>query len=118
MTDRTPTTLFDCTCLPLNRRLMAHLLKVDERSVHEQDCVERAVSEARAAGAPLGAEVERLRRIETAARRLPAPDLDARRRRYTIASDEPDFDALRAALEEPTPMGYVPASGDDSEPFR
>jgi len=38
MTDRTPTTLFDCTCLPLNRRL----------SVHEQGCVERAVSEARA----------------------------------------------------------------------
>ena len=26
--------------------------------------------------------------------------------------------AIRAALEEPTPMGYVPASGDDSEPWR
>jgi len=48
MTDRTPTTLFDCTCLPLNRRLLAHLLKVDEGSVHEQGCVERAVAEARA----------------------------------------------------------------------
>ena len=45
---RTPTTLFDCTCLPLNRRLMAHLLKVDEGSVHEQGCVERAVAEAHA----------------------------------------------------------------------
>ena len=53
------------------------------------------------ARAPLEAEIERLRRIETAARRLPAPDLDAKRRRYTIASDEPDFHALRAALEEP-----------------
>ena len=35
-----------CTCLPLNSRLMAHLLKVDQGSVHEQDCVERAVAEA------------------------------------------------------------------------
>jgi hypothetical protein len=39
----------DCTCLPLNRRLMAHLLKVDEGSVHEQGCVERAVAAARVA---------------------------------------------------------------------
>jgi len=55
------------------------------------------------ARAPLEAEIARLRAIESAARRLPAPDLDAKRRRYTIASDEPDFHALRAALEEPTP---------------
>lgn len=31
-----------CTCLPLNRRLMAHLLMVTEGSVHEQGCWERA----------------------------------------------------------------------------
>jgi hypothetical protein len=47
MTDKPPAP--DCTCLPLNRRLMAHLLKVDEGSVHEQDCVERAVAAARVA---------------------------------------------------------------------
>jgi len=63
-------------------------------------CVEHGEAEARA---PLEAEIARLRAIESAARRLPAPDLDAKRRRYTIASDEPDFHALRAALEEPTP---------------
>lgn len=34
---------FTCTCLPLNRKLIAHLLKVDEGSVHEQGCVERAI---------------------------------------------------------------------------
>jgi hypothetical protein len=31
-----------CTCLPLNARLMAHLLKVDVGSVHEQGCWESA----------------------------------------------------------------------------
>lgn len=34
----------ECTCLPLNRRLMARLLKVDEGSVHEQGCWERAAA--------------------------------------------------------------------------
>ena len=55
------------------------------------------------ARAPLEAEIERLRRIETAARNLLAPDLDAIGRQYHISSTEPDFLALRAALEEPTP---------------
>jgi len=41
-----PTT--PCTCLPLNRRLMATLLKVEEGSVHEQGCVENAVAAYRA----------------------------------------------------------------------
>ena len=30
----------------------------------------------------------------------------------------PDETFTIASREEPTPMGYVPASGDDSEPFR
>lgn len=35
---------FACTCTPLNRRLMAHLLKVTPGSVHEQGCLDRAVA--------------------------------------------------------------------------
>jgi hypothetical protein len=41
------TEAFTCTCTPLNRRLMAHLLKVDEGDVHEHGCVERAAAQAR-----------------------------------------------------------------------
>lgn len=37
-----------CTCTPLNRKLMAYLLNVDEGSVHEQACVENAAAEAAA----------------------------------------------------------------------
>jgi len=56
-----------------------------------------------AASIALEAEIARLRRIETAARNLLAPDLDAIGRQYHISSTEPDFLALRAALrEEPT----------------
>jgi hypothetical protein len=47
-----------CTCLPLNRKLMALLLKVDEGSVHEQGCVEYAVAAERER---IAGEVERLR---------------------------------------------------------
>lgn len=37
-----------CTCTPLNRRLMAHLLGIEEGAVHEQGCLDRAVAELRA----------------------------------------------------------------------
>jgi len=106
MTDRTPTTLFDCTCLPLNRRL----------SVHEQGCVERAVSEARAAALlEVRAAIVEAMLVENQNRGA----VKERQRILRWLDGEPSTaDQLRAALEEPTPMGYVPASGDDSEPFR
>ena len=46
MSDPTPLPDAVCTCLPLNRKLMAHLLGVAEGSVHEQACWERAARSA------------------------------------------------------------------------
>jgi hypothetical protein len=60
MTEPTPRTeAFTCTCTPLNRRLMAHLLKVNEGDVHEHGCVERAAAQARTEAL----DVERLAEI-------------------------------------------------------
>jgi len=76
-----------------------------ERDLWKRDWAikDKQWTDALEARAPLEAEIERLRRIETAARNLLAPDLDAIGRQYHISSTEPDFLALRAALEEPTP---------------
>lgn len=38
-----------CTCTELNRRLMAHLLRVDEGDVHEEGCRARAHESGRVA---------------------------------------------------------------------
>ena len=53
-----------CTCMPLNRALMAHLLKVEPGSVHEQGCVEQAVAAERARYAALVAAARRLLRVD------------------------------------------------------
>lgn len=42
----------ECTCTPLNRALMAHLLRVDEGSVHEQGCLDRVLDAARSQPTP------------------------------------------------------------------
>ncbi len=77
-------------------RMVPALLAALERCADQPaEVVAKAAAEAR----------ENLPTLRAAATRLFAPDLDAIGKRYSIASDDPDFLALRAALrlgERPT----------------
>lgn len=64
----------------------------------KQDADARLIVAAVNALPALIAEVEALREVREAARAIIASDLDVAGRRYVVASDDPDMDALRAAL--------------------